>query len=255
MSKFKLLPILAGVAVSGALTLVSSPVGANPFQIAVCGNPCTTGGDPNPINPAGFNIQVEGSNTVTNPMLEFIAEPNFGGVAPTIAPTLSVPSMSFTGVDGTTYGITTSNGLTGTKVLLSFSGNDAYGALSLAGADNSEKYASWLSAAGFTSANVPSYTIYAVAVDISGLTWSGTNGLFDLENTETGSIVFAYGCTTVTGGVCSQGDNTGSTPFTNAGLVPAPAIGHGLVVFLAIGGVLFGGKLLENLKKRHLHAA
>jgi hypothetical protein len=37
--------------------------------------------------------------------------------------------------------------------------------------------------------------------------------------------------------------------------VPAPVIGHGLFVLLAVGGVLFGGKLLERLKKHHLHAA
>jgi hypothetical protein len=32
--------------------------------------------------------------------------------------------------------------------------------------------------------------------------------------------------------------------------VPAPLIGHGLFVLAAVGGVLFGGKLLESLKKR-----
>jgi hypothetical protein len=31
---------------------------------------------------------------------------------------------------------------------------------------------------------------------------------------------------------------------------PAPLIGHGLFVLLAVGGVLFGGKFLESLKKR-----
>jgi hypothetical protein len=36
--------------------------------------------------------------------------------------------------------------------------------------------------------------------------------------------------------------------------VPAPLIGHGLLVLLAVGGVLSGGKLLESLKRRHLHA-
>jgi hypothetical protein len=37
--------------------------------------------------------------------------------------------------------------------------------------------------------------------------------------------------------------------------VPAPVIGHGLFVLLAVGGVWFGGKLAENLKKpRHLRA-
>jgi hypothetical protein len=37
--------------------------------------------------------------------------------------------------------------------------------------------------------------------------------------------------------------------------VPAPLIGHGLFVLLAVGGVLFGGKLLESFKNRHLQAA
>ena len=36
------------------------------------------------------------------------------------------------------------------------------------------------------------------------------------------------------------------SPFT----VPAPSIGHGILAFLAVGGVLFGGKLFESLKKR-----
>jgi len=42
---------------------------------------------------------------------------------------------------------------------------------------------------------------------------------------------------------------------TNFTAVPAPVIGHGLLVLLAVGGVLFGGKLLESLKIRHSHAA
>jgi hypothetical protein len=33
-------------------------------------------------------------------------------------------------------------------------------------------------------------------------------------------------------------------------VVPAPLIGHGLLVLLAVGGVLFGGKLFESLKMR-----
>jgi len=37
--------------------------------------------------------------------------------------------------------------------------------------------------------------------------------------------------------------------------VPAPLIGHGLLVLLAVGGVLFGGKLLESFKKDHFRAA
>jgi len=52
------------------------------------------------------------------------------------------------------------------------------------------------------------------------------------------------------GDILSGNGNTGVI-----GAVPAPAIGHGLLVLLAVGGVLFGGKLLENLKKRNLQAA
>jgi hypothetical protein len=37
--------------------------------------------------------------------------------------------------------------------------------------------------------------------------------------------------------------------------VPSPLIGHGLLALLAVGGVLFGGKLVEILKKHRLQAA
>jgi hypothetical protein len=37
--------------------------------------------------------------------------------------------------------------------------------------------------------------------------------------------------------------------------VPAPLIGHGLLALLAIGGVFFGGNLVENFKKRSSQAA
>jgi hypothetical protein len=40
--------------------------------------------------------------------------------------------------------------------------------------------------------------------------------------------------------------------ITAVSVVPSPLIGHGLLVLLAIGGVLFGGKLLESLKKHRL---
>jgi hypothetical protein len=56
--------------------------------------------------------------------------------------------------------------------------------------------------------------------------------------------------------------NTGATkpsgsPDNSActSVVPAPLIGHGVLVLLAIGGVLVSGKALETFKKRSLHAA
>jgi hypothetical protein len=48
-------------------------------------------------------------------------------------------------------------------------------------------------------------------------------------------------------------DNLNSTVWTNDGgvnLVPAPPIGHGLPVLLAVGGLLFGFRLWDRSKKR-----
>jgi len=67
------------------------------------------------------------------------------------------------------------------------------------------------------------------------------------------------GCTPVAG--CTydlwytSANGTPEVLETGTVAVPAPLIGHGLLALLAVGGVLFGGKFLEGLKKRHLHAA
>jgi hypothetical protein len=53
--------------------------------------------------------------------------------------------------------------------------------------------------------------------------------------------------TTITGATFSFG--TGPDHFITGVPVPAPLIGHGLLALLAIGGVLFGGNLVGNLKK------
>jgi hypothetical protein len=50
-------------------------------------------------------------------------------------------------------------------------------------------------------------------------------------------------------GTCQPGQ-TGNNSLVVGELVPAPPIGHGLLVLLAVGGVLFGGKLLEHSKRR-----
>jgi hypothetical protein len=74
---------------------------------------------------------------------------------------------------------------------------------------------------------------------------------------DSGEIIFFY--STLEHSFTLEGFQNGSPSdaLSNArfySAVPAPLIGHGLLVLLAIGGVLFGGKLLENLKKRHLQA-
>jgi hypothetical protein len=55
-------------------------------------------------------------------------------------------------------------------------------------------------------------------------------------------------------GTCQPGQ-TGKNSLVVGELVPASIIGHGLFVLLAVGGVLFGGKFLEGLKKHRLNAA
>lgn len=78
--------------------------------------------------------------------------------------------------------------------------------------------------------NFSPYTIgpATFVLDFSGITAATT----------VDSVVFSFG--------------TGPDTFI---AVPAPLIGHGLLALLAIGGVLFGGKLLQNFKKRSLQAA
>jgi hypothetical protein len=46
-----------------------------------------------------------------------------------------------------------------------------------------------------------------------------------------------------------------TTSAASSPAVPAPLIGHGLLVLLAVSGVLFGRRCLEKIKARNLRAA
>ena len=265
MSKFKFLPILAGVAALGFTALPTLPASAGipddqDFQIFVCSG-CTSapGGDPNFINQNSFSIGT--AQGVTNPLLVLIGEPG----TPATAPILSVPSGVTAAAASAYYGLTTATTgtLTGALETSSFTSGVAYDTVGLAGGVNSQSFVNWTTTPfpngeSNPDAGVTSFSIYAVAVDTAG-GFSGTTSGFDLSNVESGSFVFAYGCQTApspTTNTCGTTmDNVGSTPFTNSGFVPAPPIGHGLLVLLAIGGVLSGSKLMENRKKRQLHTA
>jgi hypothetical protein len=63
----------------------------------------------------------------------------------------------------------------------------------------------------------------------SSVTFNGTDAIF----TETGGDYNAIGGTSVTFNVTTQP-------------VPAPSIGHGLLAFLALGGILFGAKFWQR---------
>jgi hypothetical protein len=64
------------------------------------------------------------------------------------------------------------------------------------------------------------------------------------------SVSFVGGNATFTGSTSTDFDALGGTTVTfnvtTAQAVPAPLIGHGLLAFLAVGGILFGAKFLQR---------
>jgi len=99
----------------------------------------------------------------------------------------------------------------------------------------------------------PTFSSLDFTVGVSSGTFSPSN-LTTNANNELFLLDIGVPC----GGASPQpACSPGSTAF-NTGrvdVVPAPVIGHGLLVLLAVGGVLFSGKILESLKKRNLQAA
>jgi hypothetical protein len=73
------------------------------------------------------------------------------------------------------------------------------------------------------------------------LAMSGSSGFF-------AGLGSQLGCPTGAPAGCLP-SNDGADSFIGFRQIPAPLIGHGFLALLAIGGVLFGGKLLESLKK------
>ena len=64
----------------------------------------------------------------------------------------------------------------------------------------------------------------------------------------------SYNLTFLAQGVPAGLDTLLDNVSLTANAVPAPVIGHGLLIVLAVGGVLFGSKLLERSKKLHATA-
>jgi hypothetical protein len=78
---------------------------------------------------------------------------------------------------------------------------------------------------------------------------TGSSGFF-------AGLSSSLGCAGTPSATC-QVSNDGAETYIgfSQAIIPSPLIGHGLLALLAIGGVLFGGKLLETLKKHHPQAA
>jgi len=253
MMKFKSLPFLAGAA---AVLLLSSAAHAN--LVLVGGTPAASFTD---LGAQGFGNaprllteQAQGNNTFETGFATPVNVANgpdaISGADKTTTPTLSALGWN----NGSQVGIGFNSNQTGgtgitldTLVLKIFSSTTtSVGSFSLAAPIT------------FSAADLALQQGNGNAVFNFGLTtveqaqfntiraMAGSSGFF-------AGVAASLGCSPCATGVLPAND--GADSFIGFVQVPAPMIGHGLFVLLAVGGVLFGGKLVESLKKHNLHAA
>jgi hypothetical protein len=246
MSKFKALPILAGAAGLLVTGLVSAPpVQADTFTFTSChitgGCPSTDFGSVT-LTQSGTSVNFD---VVLNNGNRFVETGAGGGELFLFNDSLA--SSTITNITATLNGVTQTTGAGGT-----FPGGftGLTGISPAVGADGT----------GSFTASVECTT----AADCNGGSIPNINDLhFTVTNATLAQLEVGNGPGGTTGNMFVADILCGATQTgCTAGLtgpvdvsVPAPIIGHGLFVLLAIGGVLFGGKLLEGLKKQHLHAA
>jgi hypothetical protein len=249
MLKANLAPILAGAAALGTLSFGTFAAQANPFLFDVTGGCSEACAATASITAAAGKLTVVLTDTEANPrsagdLLSSIEITPSGTVG---SPTLSsqtgtlITVASNTGPYSTSpgppnhwgVGISTTHCETGTSCI----------ALETAGP--------------FAVGGAPINMIIGPP-DASGNYSNGNasvvNGHFSPYIDGTGTFVISDSSITATTTIAGVTFDFGTGPDTFlAGVaVPAPRIGHGLFVLLAIGGVLFGGKLLESLKKHRL---
>ena len=247
MLKFKFLPILAGVAALGAFAV----------------------GGPAALADA---IVASGNLTVANPDLATQGPGPYASYTITgigTGPTFTEFEVTASGLNGFVFGdggvfaLNLNTTDTGAGALCAnntqagcTTGGPSPSDLTLTSAGNEDGFGSFdfklNDGSGFSSP-VSSLTFdFTTAMAVSG-----ANLL--LATSEGASVAghMALSTNTPCSGFAANGGTSSDTPSGNPACtaVPAPVIGHGLLVLLAIGGVLSGGKLLENLKKRHFHAA
>ncbi len=200
-------------------------------QITICQS-CTAapGGDPNLItDPTAFNVLLQGSQTLQDPLLVVVAVYNGSGTPSISYSGCAIPAACPAAPVGT-YGLLANSGVIfdgstkGDDVVTSLGlgggGSLSFGNLVTGDTDN-----------GFAAPT--SFTLYAFAVP-ANLTSSPLT--IDEAGAALGSYVFAFGCVDGTGtntsgnvqGGCATNGDVGQTVMTNAGLIdgggPTPPV-------------------------------
>jgi len=236
MVKFKSLPILAGVAAIGALALSVTAARADIFPITSdhCtpvppGVGCLNGG-------SGGNITVTQESANTVDVTVALASPVTGFASSSGGPNIVLFSLPFSQItlEGDTPAFLGPNPPNAQTVLT---------ANPLLSPDGAGSYSYGLACA-------------FVSTDCSGsVPGLGTTLTFDVTapGITPGSFTANSDGNFFAVDVIGFNSNTGLVD-SHTHIVPAPVIGHGLLVLLAVGGVLFGGKFLEKIKARNLRA-
>jgi hypothetical protein len=216
MMKFKSLPILAGAVALGIGAVFVSPAQATVFDLT--SDHCSgAGGCLGGLTSAGtVTVTETGAN-----MLHFAVAPAAGF------------TIINTGFDGSfAFDLNPNQTVTYSNVTAGFTpvGGNPVGAQNLTQFD------------GFGSFE------YAVLRDTQG----GGNGLPSLAFDLTGTSLTLASLQQNSAGtffVLDVRGTNGNTGLVDASVIPAPPIGHGPLVLLAVGGLLFGAKLFGRSKK------
>jgi hypothetical protein len=227
MLGFRTLPIFAGAAAIGALVLTANAARADIFPINSdhCTNPCLNGG----TTTSAITVVQEAADTVD------------------VTVTLASPLTSFARSSGQ-----------GAEVLFNL---PSFASVTLEG--DTPAFPATIVNSGSLSpdgAGTFSYSLQCTLISTNcngGDIGVGTTITFDVTATNITPASFTANSDGNFFAVDVRGDSDAKTGLVDSHthIVPAPVIGHGLLVLLAVGGVLLGGKLVESLKRGHLRAA
>jgi hypothetical protein len=232
--KSKSLPILAGAAALLATGLVAAPAQADTFTFTSChitgGCGTSTSFGTTTLTQSGANVTFD---VVLNSGNRFVETGSGGGALFIFNDTLS--STTVTNISATLNGstVTIPGGLSGLT-----------------------------NQAPFMADGTGDFTASVFCTDSSQCNGGSTPNINDLHFTVTNATLAQLETANAAGNIFVADILCGATTCAAGGLtgpvdvsIPAPVIGHGLLALLAIGGVLFGCKLSETLKKDRLQAA